>query len=306
MTALRELRPSDLEVILPVLLAEPQARRARPEQVQSFTGYLRETELVWLGWYRGELASPDTLCVVLLIPGQTAVVMIPPPTAVSGTEAEQVADTRAVLALLGPRQLHYAQALLEPGADAQSSLLRAAGFVSLAPLHYLERGVRYPWCEPPERAGVEWLTYTSARRADFAETVSQTYTGSADCPELTGLRPIEDVLIAHEASGRFVPALWGLLQVRGEHAGCVLLSQLAEGLVAEIVYLGVVPQCRGQGLGRLLVQWALTQARTHGSVQVTVVVDGRNTAARGLYDAFSFRPMARRTALLYRWQRAVV
>ena len=68
----------------------------------------------------------------------------------------------------------------------------------------------------------------------------------------------------------------------------------------EIVYVGVVPEFRRRGLAKLLLRQALHVARRSGARRVTVVVDGRNTPARRLYDAFAFAQATQRDAYLHR------
>jgi len=65
--------------------------------------------------------------------------------------------------------------------------------------------------------------------------------------------------------------------------------------------LGVAPEARGEGLGLVLVQAALDWFKTHEISRVTVVTQGRNTAAQRLYERAGF--VTRSVQLWYhRWK----
>jgi ribosomal protein S18 acetylase RimI-like enzyme len=298
------LTAADLDAVLPHLLATPDRLRATPEQVRGFHEYLADGGLGWQGWYSGPLDAPRGVCVALLLPGRTTIVMVPSPDLGSIEPAIQTNVLRAGLAQLAPQALHYAQALVEPGETARRDLLAGAGFTYLAPLIYLERATVYPWAEPPPATAATWRAYGPQEHARFADVVLATYADSQDCPELTGLRPIDDILAAHRATGHHDPQLWELALVDGEPAGCLLLAALADNQLLEVVYMGVVPAFRRRGVGALLLQRALAHARRRGARRLTVVVDGRNAPARRLYARFALAPLAQRDAWLYRWEPA--
>jgi ribosomal protein S18 acetylase RimI-like enzyme len=298
------LQLADLPVSVAILLATPgSGRAADARQVRGFCEYLAQGPVRWEGWRFGQRNTPSALFFALLLPGRTAIVMIPSPGEHGIEPGEQLQITQTGLARLGERDLHYAQALIEPEAAAKRALLEQIGLQPLAPLEYLERAVAYPWADPPAPDEAEWVSYDEQTHAEFAEVIAATYQESRDCPELTGLRPIEDVLAAHRAAGFFDPALWELARVGGQAAGCLLLSRLAQAPMLEVVYMGVVPAMRRRGVGQLLLRRALAQCRAGGARRLTVVVDGRNEPAKRLYARFALMPVARRDAYLYRWRR---
>ncbi len=305
MYQLQPLGPADLPAVLPILLAVPgTGLRSGRHQVHAFCEYLTQCPIQWEGLCCGPSAAPSAVFFALLLPGRTAIVMIPSPGEHGITPDDQQYATRTGLANLGVRDLHYAQALLEPEAARKRALLEQAGFCPLAPLEYLERDAVHPWVDPPAPGEAEWASYGPDTDPEFATVVLATYQGSRDCPELTGLRPVGDILAAHKASGRFDPRLWELVRLAGRPAGCLLLAQLAHAPMLEVVYMGVVPEFRRRGIGQLLLRRALAQCRTVGARRLTVVVDGRNEPARRLYARFALVAVARRNAYLYRWKRA--
>jgi len=301
---LETLSPADLPATLAIVLATPGSDiRSGQRQVTGFCTYLTQSPVQWEGLRCGPCDAPSAVYFALLLPGRTAIVMVPSPGERGIEPADQLHATQVGLARLGERGLHYAQALVDPAAAAQSALLEQAGFRPLAPLDYLERDAVHPWVEPPAPDEAEWLDYEARTHREFAAVVLATYQDSLDCPELTGLRPIDDILAGHKASGRFDPRLWELARLEGRAAGCLLLARLTHAPMLEVVYMGVVPELRRRGVGGLLLRRALAQCRTAGARRLTVVVDHRNEPARRLYGRFALAPAARRNAYIYRWKR---
>lgn len=240
------------------------------------------------------------VAVVLVLPGRSALLLAPPPSRLAAME-EAVAVVRCALGRLQAAGILFAQALAPPEWEEQRKLLSAAGFEFLTRLLYLERDARYPWVDPPPVDAV-WLAYEPSRHGLFAEVVAQTYEQSLDCPEIAARRTVEDALASHRASGPFDPALWELIVVDGEPAGCVLLAAIAHGAVLDVVYTGVAARWRGRGLGGLLLRRALARARGCGAERVTLAVDRRNAPALRLYERYAFRGVAERDAWWCTWE----
>lgn len=298
------LHESELPEALSLVLAASANSRASATQVRQFRDYLQAGGLRWSGWRVPRGNAIGGLVIALLVPGRTAVIM---PMRVSPRIAS-VSDQQRVVAFalesMRPANLHYAQALVEPSATLDRSLLMESGFTPLARLEYLERDVRYPWTEPPSPSDATWVCYGPSTRTQFQSTILETYEQSLDCPELAGIRPIEDVLDSHQATGVFSPDLWELAVIQDRIAGCVLATRLPEAEMLEVVYMGVTRAFRGRGVGDLLLRRALDRARQIGIARLTLVVDSRNAPARRLYDRAGLKCVTQRDALLYRWDRA--
>jgi ribosomal protein S18 acetylase RimI-like enzyme len=116
---------------------------------------------------------------------------------------------------------------------------------------------------------------------------------------LNGRRNIEDVLAGHKAAGEFDPALWFLLLAPGGvPAGVLLLSRSTRTDALELVYLGLLKQHRGRGLGDVLMQHALASAVRIGSRRLSLAVDSQNTPALRLYHRHGLSRICTRLALL--------
>jgi mycothiol synthase len=301
----QQVAPDELRPALAYLLAPPGAGLSSTRRlVEGFCQYLEQCPVQHEALRCGPARKPTGLFFSMLLPGATAIVMTPVPGEHGILPDDQLRVSQAAMQQLAPRGLHYAQALLEPESEAKSDLFDALGFRPLGPLLYLERDARYPWTDPPPPGELEWVRYSQATRPLFESTVLETYEGSLDCPELAGLRPIGDVLAAHQATGRFDPALWEVARREGQAAGCLLLAELPHFPALEVAYMGVVPRFRRSGIGGLLLRRALEQCRAVGARQLTVVVDDRNKPARSLYAQLGLKPITRRDARIYTWCRA--
>jgi mycothiol synthase len=302
MAQIETVEVTDREAVLARVLAPPRGPTlAPPAHVRSFARYIDACELEWVAW-RCRRQGRETACVfALLLPGGTAITMFTAPSARNIEPEDQRQLVAAALQDLAQRQLHYVQALVEPQAVGKQELLQASGFRHLTQLIYLQRAAALPNCECVPAVEAGWIAYSSASHSAFARMLLATYEDSRDCPELSGLRPIDAVIASHKAAGEFHPALWEIACVAGEQVGCVLLSRLTRGPLMEVVYLGVVPEWRRRGIGKLLLQRALEQCRAVGARELTAVVDHRNDPARQLYARFDFKPTAAREAYIRTW-----
>ncbi|TWT46309.1 Mycothiol acetyltransferase [Phycisphaerae bacterium RAS1] len=295
------LRPEEIAIALAHVLADPgSAALAGPKQVAAFREYVAACGLGCEAAVLRRGAALSAVCVVLLLPGRTAVVMLPSLSRGGLEERDQRACVAELLAGLRDRGLYYAQALIEPAAIDQRRIIEAAGFIFLTGLLYLRRGVTYPWVEPPA-ADAHWLSYSDAQRERFERLVLATYADSRDCPELAGLRPAEDVLAAHRGAGVFDPELWQIAQRDGQDAGVLLMARLPASDAAEVAYTGVPRAFRRRGMGSLMMRRALQLCRERRVQQLTLVVDERNDAARALYARFGMGEYGRRLAYIHRW-----
>lgn len=263
-------------------------------------------------------------CTCIASPGRTDLLLIPtdrfaPPydDAVRGLARQAVRDSTEH----GCRLL---QVLLPPGPGQTiiRRILGELGFIDVAELAYMERSVegtpsatadsnQHYTAEsvadgeprsgksPFQGAGpVSWVTYGPDRHQEFREVVGRTYAQSLDCPRLSGLREMEDILTGHKSAGLFEPMHW-YLAMRSERAvGCILLNRNPLQPSLEIVYMGIVPEFRGRGLGGLMLRHGLNAAHREGMKKVTLAVDAANVPARSLYSQFGFSETARRRALV--------
>lgn len=249
------------------------------------------------------------------------------------TQAKRASDTEPVAAVIraacrGARSLDVdlAQALVEPHDLLQLGAFDRAGMTRIATLSYLERPIGPRAMErlsgstlQPQSWPADVLVSPCGalrrddptcadERAALIEALERTYVDTLDCPALAGLRRGEDVLEGHIHSGRFEPELWTILRfargpLAGQIAGMCLVNGSAlprggAGASVELVYLGLVPEARGRGLGALLLDRALRLVRGRSERSMVLAVDERNAPAMRLYERAGFRPSLRRVAFI--------
>jgi len=232
-------------------------------------------------------------------PGRTMLLLSPARVSrpLSDTVAPQLIGH--VLEQFAADGVHLAQVLIDPRDASAIALYQACGFEKLAELIYLHRVVRASHY-PVLPAGLHWTFYSPQAHRSFARAISASYAGSLDCPALNGRRDMEDVIAGHKAAGEFDPRLWHLLCAEGhdEPLGVLLLARSARSDALELVYLGINPAARAQGLGELMMRQALAVAAASGCGLLSLAVDARNAPALKLYYRSGMSRVCTRVALL--------
>ncbi len=225
------------------------------------------------------------------VPGRTASLIGPEidaPQEIAGQIAREL--LMAARGLLQQRQVSLGQVLLDRQKEPESTWYRDCGYDTLIDVDLLVRTIKEPilppFSRPPE--GLQWIEYRQANRARFLRVLGDSYQQSQDCPALSGLRDLEDVLAGHAAGGPFRPELWQLLHLGGEDVGCLLLCEQPQAAQCEITYLGLLPQFRRHGLGSEAIRHALGLVRDLGYHRLIVAVDVENESAQRLYSQRSF------------------
>jgi ribosomal protein S18 acetylase RimI-like enzyme len=225
--------------------------------------------------------------VCLPIPGAGALVW--PPRAVPGSEQAEIEDCLARHALAWLRQCgaKLAQALLVKGDVPLAAPLERNGFRRVTSLCYMRAE---PTSPPPDIGPrLDFQPYDPADAGPFHATLLRTYEGTLDCPEVTGVRDIAEIIAGHRAPDGAEMDHWWLALERDRPAGVLLLTETAGSETWEVAYVGVVPEARGRGVGRQLVLKALREARAAGMCQLSLSVDARNQPAIQLYRGLGFQ-----------------
>ncbi|GAB4192068.1 MAG: hypothetical protein Kow00105_06110 [Phycisphaeraceae bacterium] len=243
----------------------------------------------------------------LLIPGagRTAVLFLSP---VSSTDRAQALTALVchIVDQTSAEDIRLIQSLLDPHQTLIQQALVDAGFIRLANLIYMRRSslgreivATHP--DQPIASGGRVLKeyhWDESRRDLFARSIEASYIDTQDCPGLVGIRQIDDIIAGHMAVGRFDPALWTTWYADDEPAGVLLLNPMAERRELELVYLGLSPAFRGQGLGKALMYFALSRAKQLGFTGIHLAVDDANTPALRLYQHIGFRATGSKLAMI--------
>jgi len=238
---------------------------------------------------------------LLLVPGvgATAMVFVSPLEGWRRSRTPLTTLVGSVLSRYHHESIRLAQTLLEPTQQAERQALEAAGFRDLASLLYMRRAadqVAEPLDLPEGFTAHGW---SEANRPLFERVILATYEQTRDCPGLIGLRSIDDILAGHQGVGDFRPEGWTAVYQGQTPAAVLLLNRLPAQRAVELVYLGVSPEFRRQGLGGRLLRYALSYARRQKASHVILAVDEANGPAVELYRAHRFVPQARKQAMVY-------
>ena len=206
---------------------------------------------------------------------------------------------RAALGWYRAEGCKIAQALVRPGEEAWAAPLTRQGFRTITKLHQLTHDLtNLPAINVD---ALRLVHYDRCEERLFAETLERTYQGTRDCPELNGVRTIDEILAGHRAQGRFESSRWWLATAHDLPIGVLMLTELLDGATWELAYVGLVPEARGQGLGRTLMLHAMHTLAHSDAMALTLAVDTRNTPARRLYESLGFVEAETSGVLLYLW-----
>lgn len=233
---------------------------------------------------------------ITMQPGRTAAVWPPQlgPLEPAATADLLLAELNKIAAERGVR---LAQALLPVHDDQSADILARGGFSHTADLAYMVSSrTQFPTEQP---VGVlEFVPYTLQDSVRMANLIEQTYADTLDCPELNGVRTINDVLDGYAATGQFVPERWFFIRHDLGDVGCLLLTEHPGERQWKVVYLGITPQARGNGWGAESILYAQWAAGIAGAEQFVLAVDTRNYPAIRLYEQVGFTIWDQRAMLL--------
>jgi ribosomal protein S18 acetylase RimI-like enzyme len=220
-------------------------------------------------------------------------------------QAQEMADRTAVedalvqdtLAWLGGQHVKLCQALLRSEELPLARPLLRNGFSHITSLSYLRHGLE---SRPPASSdnSLHYEPYEAATQQAFAQILLRTYEGTLDCPELNGLRTVEEILAGHRAQGRFDPQHWWLVLEEAQPVGVLLINAATDERAWELIYMGLIPPARGRGLGRQILAKALHEAWQARVRKLTLSVDCRNLPALHLYQQAGFEVRDQREVFL--------
>ena len=227
----------------------------------------------------------------------------------SGTAVALVNAAIFKAAKSGVRLIH---SLLAEDQLEESAWSTACGFKKAACLQYLVcPRARFPNDRPRGKLIFEPICELSTtampqeKLARLARIIEHTYEKSLDCPVLQGVRSAEDVIAGYQGAGEFNPSRWFFVRhpQRETDIGCLFLTRHPREARAEIVYMGISPDERGNGWGLEIVryaQWLSCQTVTGQAVdqELVLAVDAANRPAVDIYLRAGFEIRARRRIFL--------
>jgi len=294
----RPVARGEIESALRLLLASENGS-ASDEQVLDFLSFAVERKIdvnsIWVS------ATSDGQILWMLLPVVSAgrtMLLFTPGRVPRDTPVAAIADlVESVCAHFATRGTALAQMLIDPNDVEVIEQYTRCGFAKLAELVYLHRAAPKHVPQPPIPEGFRVETYSPSNHAHFATAIKQSYTASLDCPALNGLRDIEDVMAGHKCSGEFDPGMWYLM-MQGDAPAAVLLLGRTHNDSLELVYLGLSPDVRGEGIGDWLMQLALWRVAADRRGRLSLAVDSGNAPALALYYRHGMQQIGSRVAML--------
>jgi GNAT superfamily N-acetyltransferase len=222
-----------------------------------------------------------------------------PPQLVKGEDQQTaylLAD--AVARALDAKAIDLAQTLLSAPDAETIGVLQRVGFRQITELLYLTcEAAKFP-VAGPEPCEVEFQAYDEAQRARLTELIERTYADTLDCTALDGVREIDDVIQGYQATGHYSPENWLFVRSAGSDIGVLLLADHPQSRQWELMYMGLVPEFRGRGLGRQISRYAQWLARGARVERLLVAVDAANKPAVKMYLDVGFEIWERRSVFL--------
>lgn len=183
------------------------------------------------------------------------------------------------------------QILIEPEFKTDRERLERNGFTHLTDLEFLKSSLdsfdkKVSQKNSPLKVS-HFQPHNNEKR--FESLLARTYVESTDCPEIAGYRTPRQAFIGHQMSGTVDPMLWRIYSRDQEDVAVLLLTKHSENNDYEISYLGVVPEARGQGLARQILEEEMNTAKQAGIASFSLALDARNVAAKTLYGNLGFQ-----------------
>lgn len=274
------------------------------QNVQEFVTFAEARGIDLAGLWVAEQAGKLTQAALpVRSPGRTMLLFASPITGGPAAEAVLGRLIGSASRATAEKDVHLAQALIDPTDDVMQRVYTAAGFTQMAELIYLNGEPPRDAAPPLLPAQFSWVTYSPRVHEQFAEAIAASYHESLDCPSLNGVRDMEDVIEGHKASGVFDPNHWMLLCGEGKPLGVLLLAASGRatngtGDVVELVYLGLAPRARGKKLGEVLVKQAMAVVKQEKHERLSLAVDARNVPALKLYYRHGMNRVAAKLAMM--------
>jgi ribosomal protein S18 acetylase RimI-like enzyme len=246
--------------------------------------------------YSGRQIAGAVVC--LPVPGAAAIVW--PPRAASRPESQAIEDAlvRHATGWLRRQGAKLAQALHSEEDRWLAEPLLRNGFTRPTSLLYMRRDLK---ALSAQAFDLDMEPYSSCDQVVFKQTLERTYIDTLDCPEINGVRTLEEALASHRSQGIHDPSRWWLARTEAEPIGVLLLTEVPEWFGWDLSYIGIVPDARRRGFGTQLTRIALLEAERAGANEITLSVDERNQRAYEMYCRLGFKAFDRREVYLAVW-----
>lgn len=123
--------------------------------------------------------------------------------------------------------------------------------------------------------------------------------GSLDCPGLREALTIDTLLAGFYDQAPQAPEHWYQVQHQGETVGVLLLAPNHTTQRWSLQLMGLLPEWRGGGMGKAIIQQAQALASKAGASDITLTVDAQNIPAKRVYAQAGFTRYAQQRLLAW-------
>ncbi len=200
---------------------------------------------------------------------------------------------QAISLLIADRSPNIVNAAFISTDTKRDLILKAAGMIPMAKLVQMEcigmqNTPRLLVSESSLQFGpLEFIPHYTIPAVSWGQLVESTYIDTLDVPELNGLRNVENTLAGYASTVPGVPQSWWIVRCNNTDIGCLLLTPTAPGY-CELTYVGIKPEWRGEGISKIIMNFARDWALENAPDGMMLAVDLRNLPAIRLYQAFGF------------------
>ncbi len=226
-------------------------------------------------------------------PGQGAIL---PPGARSGMVATQLLE--AALVFLRSLRVRVVQSIVSTISPEAEAAMLGVGFVATTELLFFRLENLKNRAATSSEALLEFRPQ-AAPTPTLSRILERTYIESRDCAELNGLRTGEEILAGYFAENASATVSVWQLESDAAPVGILVLTKFdPPARELDLTYLGLVPEARGRGMGRTIVEFVQRTAHEQSLNSIELNVDARNLPALALYARFGFVGRHRRQVYL--------
>lgn len=234
------------------------------------------------------------VCLWVPNPGKSAVCYLPPTRFLQDKEPQTAACLQMAVGAAAAAGMKMIQGVFDVDEAILQRIYRTAGYDQLAVLQFMEHSPRWAIPDMNLPAGYHLETYRSSTHELFKEAIGASYEQTLDCPKMSGLRSLDDVIIGHQHVGAFDPELWFVLVHESRGIGVLLLTLNPALKSLDVTYLGLALSCRRLRLGLFFMSQIKKMMQYTGTTTSLLAVDEANTPALTLYRKAGYRPTQRR------------
>ena len=234
------------------------------------------------------------VCLWVPNPGKSAVCYLPPTRFLHDREPQAAACLKMAVGAAQTAGMKMIQGVFDVDESILRRIYRAAGYDQLAVLQFMEHASRWAIPEMQLPGGYHLETYRSSSHELFKQAIGASYEQTLDCPRMSGLRSLDDVIVGHQHVGNFNPELWFVLVHESRGVGVLLLTSNPALQSLDVTYLGLALPHRRLHLGLFFMTQIKKMMRCTGAITSLLAVDEANTPALALYRKAGYRPTQRR------------